>query len=984
MAADGSIIIDTRLDTSGFKTGEANMKKGFAGLSGSLKKLGGAIAGVFAVKALWEFGKSAIELGSDLQEVQNVVDSVFTTLNDDVNEFAKSAAQTAGLSETMAKKYAGTFGAMAKSFGFAENEAFDMSTALTQLTGDVASFYNLTQDEAYTKLKSVFTGETESLKDLGVVMTQTALDSYALANGFGETTSAMTEQEKVALRYQFVMNQLATASGDFLRTSGGWANQVRVLKLQIESLKATIGAGLINIFTPVIKVINVLLAKLATVANAFKAFAELITGNKSSGQTTASGAGIDSTEYDAAADSAQSVADATDNIAKANKNAKKAQDQYLSGLDEVRRYGESDYSSPSSGDSASGSGLGGAIASVDYGKMAEGETVLEKTESMLDKIIKRLKELQKILKKGFWDGLGDYKPILEGLQSDIDSIKQSFTEIFTSAELIKSAEQFANTFAYSIGNISGSFANIGLNIAAFVVGGLESYLKKNKKRISTFFVEMFDISSDISKIASDFSTALSEIFSTLGTQEAQTLSGSLIGIFAEIRMVLTEMSARIGRDAFALITGPFIQNSDLIQTAILGTITAIQPFVDGVLNAVSSIRDKVSEFYLTYLKPFFDDIQFGLGSILQTLLELYNTHVLPVIDSISQKIQEFLGGPFGELVSSILSFFGTIISNLQKIWNEILVPFINWFHQNIIPVIMPIVDKLVKISIDWLGAVSKMGAGILKVLGGLIDFVVGNFTGDWEQAYQGLEDIGFGFQESIEAIYTFVQDKILQPFLDFMSDIFEKDWTETFGELGSVLNSFFDDVEDVWEDIKEVFNGIVSFVKNIFAGNWLDAWQFIVNIFKGIFEKLIGLAKSPINGVISLINGLIDALNGLLTKIESAFSFSYDFEVLGKRYWGNYGLDLPTISHVPYLAKGAVIPPNAPFMAMLGDQKHGTNIEAPLDTIKQAVAEVIGNQSHGGQYTFIGQINRRTLFEEFIDEAQIVMAQTGYNPFDIA
>ena len=169
----------------------------------------------------------------------------------------------------MAKKYTGTFGAMAKAFGFSESAAYDMGTTLTGLAGDVASFYNITQDEAYTKLKSVFTGETESLKDLGVVMTQSALDAYALANGFGKTTSKMTEAEKVALRYAFVQNQLSTASGDFARTSGGWANQVRLLSLQFDSLKASIGQGLINAFLPVIKVINVLLGKIQSVATAF-------------------------------------------------------------------------------------------------------------------------------------------------------------------------------------------------------------------------------------------------------------------------------------------------------------------------------------------------------------------------------------------------------------------------------------------------------------------------------------------------------------------------------------------------------------------------------------------------------------------------------------------------------------------------------------------------------------------------------------------
>lgn len=188
-------------------------------MSGTFTKLGKMVASVFAVKAIADFTKSCLDLGSDLAEVQNVVDVTFSKMNEQVNNFAQNAVFQFGLSETMAKKYTGTFGAMAKAFGFAENEAYAMSTTLTGLAGDVASFYNISQDEAYTKLKSVFSGETEALKDLGIVMTQTALDQYALANGYGKTTAKMTEQEKVALRYAFVQQQLALAQDDFARTS---------------------------------------------------------------------------------------------------------------------------------------------------------------------------------------------------------------------------------------------------------------------------------------------------------------------------------------------------------------------------------------------------------------------------------------------------------------------------------------------------------------------------------------------------------------------------------------------------------------------------------------------------------------------------------------------------------------------------------------------------------------------------------------------
>lgn len=269
--ADGSVIIDTKMDTEGVKHGTKEIKKELGevgessskandsisgGLAGGFKKLGKAILAAGVIDAVADFSKEAIKLGSDLEEVQNVVDVTFTTMSDKVNKFAKDTQKSAGLSETMAKQYVGTFGAMADSFGFTEAEAYEMSTALTQLTGDVASFYNLSQDEAMNKLKGVFTGETEALKELGVVMTQAALDNYALANGYEKTTSAMTEQEKVALRYQFVMDQLAASSGDFVRTQDSWANQSKVLSLQWENLMTTIGSGMIDTLSPGLSLLN--------------------------------------------------------------------------------------------------------------------------------------------------------------------------------------------------------------------------------------------------------------------------------------------------------------------------------------------------------------------------------------------------------------------------------------------------------------------------------------------------------------------------------------------------------------------------------------------------------------------------------------------------------------------------------------------------------------------------------------------------------
>ena len=312
------------------------IEKQMNGITGLAKKVGAALAAAFAVTKLVSFGKECISLGSDLAEVQNVVDVTFPHMSSMVDDFASKAASSFGLSETMAKQYVGTFGAMAKSFGFTEQQAYGMSTALTGLSGDIASFYNLSNDEAFGKLKAVFTGETESLKSLGVVMSQSALDQFALANGFGKTTAAMNEQEKVALRYQFVQAQLSAASGDFVRTSDGWANQVRILSLQFDSLRASIGQGLINILTPVLKVVNTVLGKLTVLANAFKAFTALITGKKSSG---AEGLAQTGAAAESAAASAGALEDNTAGVGKAAQKAAKAM-KALMGFDVVNKLSE--------------------------------------------------------------------------------------------------------------------------------------------------------------------------------------------------------------------------------------------------------------------------------------------------------------------------------------------------------------------------------------------------------------------------------------------------------------------------------------------------------------------------------------------------------------------------------------------------------------------------------------------------------------------
>lgn len=1033
MAADGSVIIDTRMDTSGVQNGVSAIRQSFNGLGSVVKKIGVLIGGAFAIGKLAQFGKECVELGSNLTEVQNVVDVTFTTMSDKVNEFAKNAMTSAGLSETMAKRYVGTFGAMSKSFGFSEAQAYDMSTALTQLTGDVASFYNISQDEAYTKLKSVFTGETETLKDLGVVLTQNALDQYALANGYGKTTSAMTEQEKVALRLAFVQKQLSAASGDFIRTSDSWANQVRVMQLQLQSLKATVGQGLINLFTPVLKVINTLLGKLATLANAFKSFTELITGKKSSGQTGASGAGLVGTDpmadtadqYGDAADNAEKLADATNDTADATKKATKAAKGYLSPLDEINNYSTDksvDSSSKVPGAPGATGGLADkmkdAVQNVDYGKVAEGKTVLDKMSKPLEKIIDRFKQLAKLIAKGFWDGLGDYEPIFEGIKKDLDSIWKSLKDIFTDSEVTKAANNFLDSFAYAIGQVAGSFARIGLTIAQNIIGGIEKFLSQNVQRIKNYLIDMFNIGSEIAQIGGNLAVAFANVFSAFGEETAQQITANLIGIFTEIGMVLTETAAKLGRDILNMIAQPFIDNKDILKSAIEGSLGVIETVTSGVLTVVQNLSDAISRLYDEHVKPFFDSIANGLSSIFETLITGYNTYVLPVLQGLAEQFKGLLEGPLGDAILKIETFLGKLIDSLKLLWESVLVPLINWIIANLLPVVAKIIDVVGTTAMKVIKSLIKIIGDVADTLSGIIDFLVGVFTGDWKLAWQGIKEIASGvwnlIKDVISGAWSAIKS-IIKGALDIIKSVINTAWNAIKTATSTVWNAIKKTLSGLWNALKTTVKTVFNTIKTKVVGVWdnikdktSQVWKSVTTFIstkveaiktaitdkfnaardavKSAFERIVDFIKKPINKAISIVNSAVGMINSAIGGIESAFSFG-PWTVptpFGSKTIG-FHATFPRIGTIPYLASGAVIPPRSEFLAVLGDQKKGNNLEAPESLLRQIVREESGKgQGDGNTYNVTVNASGRKLLDIIISEAEMRRNRNGKNPFELA
>ena len=239
--------------------------------------------GFKAIQGLVDFGRSAVDLGSQITEVENVVDVAFGSMSDKAYQFASTAKEQFGLSELAAKQYSGTMMAMMKSSGVAQDAASKMSISLAGLAGDIASFYNIDTDTAFQKIRSGISGEIEPLRQLGINLSVANMEAYALSRGITTSYNAMSQAEKVALRYNYLMSVTGDVQGDFARTSGTWANQVRLLTLNFQSLSAVIGQGLIAGILPAIQALNALMSKLMQAANVFRNFMYVLMGKKLKG-----------------------------------------------------------------------------------------------------------------------------------------------------------------------------------------------------------------------------------------------------------------------------------------------------------------------------------------------------------------------------------------------------------------------------------------------------------------------------------------------------------------------------------------------------------------------------------------------------------------------------------------------------------------------------------------------------------------------------
>lgn len=681
--ADGKVTISTALDNRGLERGIRGISGSLGGLRSVLGLVGKAVAAAFTVRQLAQFGAACIELGSSVAEVQNVVDTAFGSMAWEMEQFADTAITSYGMSELAAKKTGSTYMAMARGLGLAEDAASDMAIALTGLSGDVASFFNMTQEEADTKLRSIFTGETEALKELGVVMTQANLQQYALAHGMNANIAAMSQSEQVALRYAFVTDALKLASGDFLKTQNSWANQTRILSMQWQQFMSIIGQALTTILLPTVRVLNSIVSGLISIANAFHAAVTAIFGGQQSqiaGMTDANAA-IGASAQGAAAGE-QALADSTRAAGKAAKGA-------LASFDQLNVLQQQD----------PGGGAGGAAAGPGAGGMTFAPVASEETKAV-PPVLEKIKALMEQLKALFapsirawgsaWDTLRAkaakvWPEIQNGAQDLWNNGLLPLTGYLTQTFVPSVVNAFSEAFAPIVGGVLSGAMQIFADNFVWWCGIITD-------AINSVVLPALEL---LRGVWADMMAGLAAVWAEYG----QPLVENLVLLFENIRTILTSLWETLIR--------PFLEY--LIENLGLLWENHLKPLWDNLIGLFADLWMTILTFLNEVLLPLVNFLVQVLGPVFEKIFETVGSVVMLAVGVIADTIDiavtafrgllQFLADVFqGDWAAA----WQTVQDTVSSVWDGIRQTI-----KGTVNVIIDIINGMISAMVGGLNAVVR-------------------------------------------------------------------------------------------------------------------------------------------------------------------------------------------------------------------------------------------------------------------------------------
>lgn len=837
----------------------------------------------------------AIDISSSLTEVENVVRQTFGQYESLINNFAKTSIEKFGMSELSAKQFASRFQAMGTALDIPQGQMAKMSIRLTELAGDMASFYDVSQEDIAKSLQSVFSGTTAPMRRYGIDLTQATLKEWALKQGLDANISSMTQAEKAMLRYQYVLAHTTNITGDFARTADTWHNQITMLKENFKALGAVVGGGLINAFKPFIKVLNAVLQKVIS-------FAEMVTNALGSifgwKYEASKGAGISgladdigsaSDGMDDLSNAAGSAGKNTGGIAKNAKKAKKEIQQATRAFDELKvisKQSKDNTSGSGSGGSGGGSGSGGSGGGAGAdGGLVQTDTIFKKFKSNIKDLeglgkaisgalINAMKKIkwEKVYAKaeGFGRGLAKFLNGLFKGQKGTTLFGETGKLIANSLNTVLHGldsfgttfnwKQFGNSIADGINKFfqNFDFALLAKTLNSWAQGAFDAVTtalskiswkdvwKGVKKFLSNLDVKTVAIIVGALTIKKILGLHLAKTaLDIIGTSISKSIAGSLASrLGAEIAanegisaVLSTALSKKIG-GAFATLGTTVSAGVKALFGS--GAAESALSFISPVAKAITGIGS-VAIGAFTAISNFVTMLKNGFSWLNEALMLVGVT-----ITAVGAVILGVAAAP-AAITAGIVAAVATATVVVKDHWKEIKEIFSkagDWFNTNVIKPISGFFEGLWKSVSGFFSSLWKDISGVWKTVSGwfntnVITPIVSFFQGFSKRVGQIFE----GLWIIVKAVWIVVSDwfksKVIEPIKknfellkSAVSTAFKVLWT-TVKSVWAVVSGWFK--EHVTTPIKNAFSSAKESIQKAFSAAKTavtGAWNSVSSWFK--------------------------------------------------------------------------------------------------------------------------------------------------------
>jgi len=924
---------------TGFSNTTKSIKSTRSGFRGLASTIGKFYATYWLVmRAVGKIG-GAVDLASQLTEVQNVVDTTFGDMASKVDDFTKTSIQDFGMSELTVKQISSRFQALGTSIGISSeqvangtavaNKALmsqnntlykttdsmaDMSLNLTRLAGDMASFYDVDQADVAKSLQSIFSGTIAPLRRYGLDLTQATLSEWAMKNGLDANIKSMTQAEKVLLRYNYVMANTQAAQGDFAKTANTWANSVRVLKQEFQAWGSIIGSVVINALKPFVQALSKVMLKVIsftrTVADALGAiFGWTI-------EISGRGATADGME-----DIADGVGDIGDNADSSNKKAQKLKKTLLS-IDEIHALDDNSDSGSGGGSGSGGSGSGGAGGGVD--------SSLKKTDGLIEKYKSSIKDLYS-LGKYIGDALAsamesiDWKKIYQkadnfgkGLADFLNGLisPRLFYDLgATIAGSLNTALHFLNSFGTTF-----DWTNFGLSIANGINGFFENFdFALLAKTINAWAQGIYTMLTTAIKNVSwkDVLKGITDFLSNLDIKTVEIIVGTLL-IKKIISLKLGSVAlAFIGKSlskaiaqaiaskiGFELVEGAGIGTAIMqaFKTIFASLSTNLGLLIEGLFSGLS-LGDAITAAFGTGAADLLATIGSAFSAIAGTILSIVNfvkmlkdgfswvNEILMVIGVALATIGAILAGVAAlpaVIVGAIVAAVSTIVVLVKDNWNTICELFStvgDWFNGNVIEPVVSFFKDMWKTISGFFGSLWKdivtVWQGASKWFSStVIEPIVGFFKGFATRAQQIFQGVWIIIQAIWIVASSWFNNNVITP----ISNLFN--FLKTF--IQTTIQTAKDFVFSTWQGVASWFSGtVIQPISNFF--NMLKAGitsalsvakNFVISTWQGVASWFNGNVISPITNCFNIMkNGITNAFNYVWSSIRGGVTGAMNYVI---------------------------------------------------------------------------------------------------------